>query len=84
MGDAELSALRLSLAVAARSVAISLLPAVFLAWLLTRRRFPGRMLVDAMVHLPLVLPPVVVGYVLLLLLGTRGPIGAWLNREFDV
>jgi molybdate transport system permease protein len=84
LGEAELSALQLSLAVAARSVAISLLPAVFLAWLLTRRRFPGRMLVDAAVHLPLVLPPVVVGYVLLLLLGTRGPIGGWLDRQFDV
>ena len=52
LGEAELAALRLSLAVAGRSVAISLLPAVFLAWLLTRRRFPGRMLVDAAVHLP--------------------------------
>jgi molybdate transport system permease protein len=81
---AELSALQLSLAVAARSVAISLLPAVFLAWLLTRRRFPGRMLVDAMVHLPLVLPPVVVGYLLLLLLGTRGPVGGWLDRQFGI
>jgi molybdate transport system permease protein len=81
---AELSALQLSLAVAARSVAISLLPAVFLAWLLTRRRFPGRMLVDAMVHLPLVLPPVVVGYLLLLLLGTRGPLGGWLDRQFGI
>jgi molybdate transport system permease protein len=84
LGDAELAALRLSLAVAGQSVAISLLPAVFLAWLLTRRRFPGRMLVDAAVHLPLVLPPVVVGYLLLLLLGTRGPIGGWLDRTFDV
>lgn len=84
LGDAELAALRLSLAVAGRSVAISLLPAVFLAWLLTRRRFPGRMLVDAAVHLPLVLPPVVVGYLLLVLLGTRGPVGGWLDRTFGV
>ncbi|HYP79849.1 MAG TPA: molybdate ABC transporter permease subunit [Steroidobacteraceae bacterium] len=84
LGEAELSALQLSLAVAARSVAISLLPAVFFAWLLTRRRFPGRILLDTMVHLPLVLPPVVVGYVLLLLLGTRGPVGGWLDRQFGL
>ena len=84
LGDAEIAALRLSLAVAGRSVLISLLPAVFLAWLLTRRRFPGRMLVDAAVHLPLVLPPVVVGYLLLVLLGTRGPLGGWLDRTFGV
>lgn len=84
LGDAEISALRLSLAVASRSVAMSLLPALFIAWLLTRRRFPGRTLVDAMVHLPLVLPPVVIGYLLLILLGTRGPIGSFLNQQFDV
>ena len=84
LGEAEISALRLSLAVATRSVAISLIPAVFIAWLLTRRRFPGRTLVDAMVHLPLVLPPVVVGYLLLLLLGTRGPIGSILDQQFGI
>jgi molybdate transport system permease protein len=83
-GETELAALGLSLAVALRAVAINLLPAVIIAWLLTRRRFPGRMLLDAFVHLPLVLPPVVVGYLLLLLLGTRGPLGGWLDRYFDV
>ena len=83
-GDMEREALALSLAVALRAVAINLLPAVVIAWLLTRRRFPGRMLLDAFVHLPLVLPPVVVGYLLLLLLGTRGPVGGWLDRTFDI
>ena len=83
-GETEFAALGLSLAVALRAVAINLLPAVIIAWLLTRRRFPGRMLLDAFVHLPLVLPPVVVGYLLLLLLGTRGPVGGWLDRYFDV
>src|SRR5688572_25783698 len=83
-GETELAALGLSLAVAVRAVAINLLPAVIIAWLLTRRRFPGRMLLDAFVHLPLVLPPVVVGYLLLLLLGTRGPVGGWLDRTFDI
>jgi molybdate transport system permease protein len=84
LGETELSALRLSLAVAVRSVSISLLPAVIMAWLLTRRRFPGRTLLDAFVHLPLVLPPVVIGYLLLLLLGTHGPVGGWLDRQFDI
>jgi molybdate transport system permease protein len=54
------------------------------AWLLTRPRFVGRTLLDSVVNLPLVLPPVVVGYVLLLLFGTRGIIGAWLQRIFSV
>jgi molybdate transport system permease protein len=83
-GETELAALGLSLAVALRAVALNLLPAVIIAWLLTRKRFPGRMLLDAFVHLPLVLPPVVVGYLLLLLLGTRGPIGGWLDSAFDI
>lgn len=59
------------------------LPFAFLcAWLLARGRFPGRVLLDALVHLPLVLPPVVVGWVLLLLMGTNGPIGALLEHAF--
>ncbi len=84
LGDTELSALRLSLAVATRSVGFSLLPAIAIAWLLTRRRFPGRTLLDAFVHLPLVLPPVVVGYLLLLLLGARGPIGQLLDDYLGI
>ena len=83
-GEAELSALRLSLIVAGQSVAFSLLPAVAIAWLLTRRRFPGRTLLDAFVHLPLVLPPVVVGYVLLLLFGVHGPLGHLLLQAFGI
>jgi molybdate transport system permease protein len=68
----------LSLKVAFWSVAGSLPPAVAFAYLLARARFPGKVLVDALVHLPLVLPPVVVGFGLLLLLGRNGPIGALL------
>jgi molybdate transport system permease protein len=83
-GAAELEALQLSLAVALRSVAFSLPLAVLIAFALTRARFPGRMLFDAFVHLPLVLPPVAVGYVLLLLLGVRGPIGGWLRGHFGI
>lgn len=84
LGAAELDALRLSLEVACRSVLFSLPLAVLVAWLLTRTRFPGRMLFDAFVHLPLVLPPVAVGYVLLLLFGTRGPFGHWLFVHFGI
>jgi molybdate transport system permease protein len=80
----ESEALRLSLIVATRSVAFSLPPAVMLAFILTRRRFFGRTLLDAFVHLPLVLPPVVVGYLLLTVFGTRGLVGAWLQSHFGV
>ncbi|HET7922548.1 MAG TPA: molybdate ABC transporter permease subunit [Gammaproteobacteria bacterium] len=84
MSAAELDALRLSLSVALRSVLFGLPLAVLVAWLLARRRVAGRLVLDAFVHLPLVLPPVVVGYLLLLLLGTRGPIGGWLHRAFGI
>ncbi|HEX2492604.1 MAG TPA: molybdate ABC transporter permease subunit [Steroidobacter sp.] len=81
---AELDAVRLSLSIALRSVLFSLPLAVAMAWILTRRALRGRILLDAIVHLPLVLPPVVVGYVLLLLFGVQGPIGGWLNERFHV
>src|SRR4029077_15083864 len=76
--------LALSLDVALRSVLFSLPVAIAIAWLLTRRRFAGRTLLDAFVHLPMVLPPVMVGYVLLLLFGVRGPIGHWLDQSFGI
>jgi molybdate transport system permease protein len=80
----EIEALHLSLSVAARSVGFSLPLAVAFAWVLTRRRFLGHTLLDAFVHLPLVLPPVVIGYLLLVLFGTRGPIGSWLQRTAGI
>ena len=67
-----------------RSVGLGLPVAVLLAWLLARTRFPGRAVVDALAHLPMVLPAVVVGWMLLLLFGVRGPIGGWLLAWFDV
>jgi molybdate transport system permease protein len=82
--EPEWQALNLSLSVATRSVLFSLPFAIAIAWLLTRRRFIGRTVFDAFVHLPLVLPPVVVGYLLLLLFGTRGPLGGWLYETFGV
>ncbi|HEU4653269.1 MAG TPA: molybdate ABC transporter permease subunit [Steroidobacteraceae bacterium] len=81
---AELEALRLSLGIALRSVLFSLPVGIAIAWLIARGRGPFRFILDACVHLPLVLPPVVVGYVLLLLFGVRGPVGAWLDERFGV
>jgi molybdate transport system permease protein len=81
---AELAAIRLSLEVALRSVLMSLPPAILIAWILTRARFPGRTLLDAFVHLPLVLPPVAIGFTLLLLFGARGPFGGFLRNHFGV
>lgn len=80
LSAAEIEIVLLSVKVAFWSVAASLPPAIAVAWWLARKHFPGKSLVDAVVHLPLVLPPVVVGYFLLLLLGTRGPIGALLEQ----
>lgn len=65
----------LSLGIALRAVAFALPPAILLGWLLARRRFPGRTILDALLHSPLFLPPVLVGFVLLLLFGAHGPIG---------
>jgi len=80
----EWQAVRLSLSVALRSVAFSLPLAVAVAWLLSRRRFLGRPLLDAVVHLPLVIPPVVVGWGLLILFGVQGPIGRPLHDWFGI
>lgn len=80
----EEQAMVVSLVVAARAVAFALPLALVAAVILARLRFPGRTLVDALVHLPLVLPPVVVGYLLLLLLGIQGPLGGPLDRLFGL
>jgi molybdate transport system permease protein len=80
----EWDALKLSLIVASQSVAFSLPIALLIAWILSRYRFPGRTLLDALVHVPLILPPVLVGYLLLLLFGVRGVFGKWLYQHFEV
>jgi molybdate transport system permease protein len=84
LSPAEWSALRVSLIVALYSVVFSLPVAIAVAWLLARGRFWGRGVVDALVHVPLVLPPVVVGYFLLILFGVRGPFGSFLYETFGV
>jgi molybdate transport system permease protein len=80
----ELEALRLSLKVGFWNLVISLPLAVAVAWLLARRDFWGKELLNGLVHLSLILPPVVTGYILLILLGRRGPLGALLEDWFGI
>ena len=80
----EIEALLLSLRVALWAVAVSLPFGIAAAWLLARRDFPGKTLVDGILHLPLVVPPVAVGYLLLIGFGRRGPVGGWLYETFGV
>ena len=78
LSQLEIEALSLSLKVSSWAVACILLPGIAIAWLLARRDFPGKALLDGFVHLPLVLPPVAIGYVLLVMFGRNGPLGALL------
>jgi molybdate transport system permease protein len=80
----ELTAVRLSAKVALCATALCLPLGVAVSWLLARRRFPGKVLLDVFVQLPMVLPPVVPGYLLLVALGTQGVIGAWLLEELGI
>jgi molybdate transport system permease protein len=80
----EFAAVRTSLVVGARATLFALPLAVACAYALARGRFFGRTALDAISHAPLVLPPVVVGYGLLLLLGVQGPVGGWLDQTFGV
>ncbi len=80
----EWQAIRLSLQVAFLSVSVSLPLGILFAWVLARQRFPGKTLLDGIIHLPLVLPPVVVGYALLVLFGRNGALGAPLHDWFGV
>ena len=84
MSPAEIEALRLSVRIAAWSTAISLPLAAVAAYVLARYRFWGKEVLNALLHMPLVLPPVVTGYLLLVLLGRRGLVGAWLEETFGL
>ena len=83
-GAHEFQIIALSLRVALVSMACSLPLAILVAYALARYDFPGKMLADAIVHLPLVLPPVVVGFALLVLFGRHGPIGSVLDQWFGI
>ncbi|MCB2148359.1 MAG: molybdate ABC transporter permease subunit [Deltaproteobacteria bacterium] len=80
----EIEALRLSLWVSGWAVAASLPLGILTAWILARLRFPGKNLLDGLIHLPLVLPPVVTGYLLLVMLGRNGTIGAPLHKYLGI
>ena len=80
----EIEALFLSIKVAVTAVLFSLPFGIGVAWLLARREFPGKILLDGLIHLPLIVPPVVVGYLLLVALGRRGVVGAWLFDVFGI
>ncbi len=80
----EWTAVRLSLVVATTAMLASLPLGIATGWLLARGRFFGKSLLDAAVHLPLILPPVVTGYLLLIGFGRRGPIGQWLEDWFGI
>lgn len=79
---AELAILALSLKVALFCVVLILIPAIAAAWLLARKSFVGKSLLDSMIHLPLVLPPVVPGYLLLIVFGSQGFAGRFLQEYF--
>jgi molybdate transport system permease protein len=80
----EIDAIQLSLWVASVGVAASIPFGLLAAYALARWRFPGKTLLDALVHLPLVLPPVVTGYLLLVVMGRRGVIGSFLDQHFGI
>ncbi|MDE1222502.1 molybdate ABC transporter permease subunit [Vibrio aestuarianus] len=84
LSEYEWLALQLSLKVALYSVVWLLPLGLLLAWILARKQFWGRSTLDSLVHLPLVLPPVVIGYLLLMSMGKQGVIGQWLDKWFGI
>src|ERR1700719_4210200 len=82
--SAEWTAVELSLRIALVATAWALPFGIAIGWLLARKRFWGKTVLDGLVHLPLVLPPVVTGYLLLISFGRRGPIGAFLFDTFGI
>ncbi len=84
MTPLEKEALILSLYVSGWAILVSFPFGVIIAWILARKSFPGKFILDGFVHLPLVLPPVVMGYILLVSLGRKGLVGAWLYEYFGI
>ncbi|MCI1676914.1 MAG: molybdate ABC transporter permease subunit [Ewingella americana] len=82
LSEYEWQAVLLSLKVSSLAVVCSLPLGILMAWVLVRCRFPGKSLLDSIIHLPLVLPPVVIGYLLLVVMGRRGVVGEWLYNWF--
>ena len=84
MTELEYQALILSLKVGAYAVVWLIPLGIALAWLLSRKQFIGKSILDSLIHLPLVLPPVVIGYLLLISLGRQGILGSWLYEHFGL
>jgi molybdate transport system permease protein len=84
LNEAEATVVILSAQVASVAILFGLVPGFAVAWLLARGRFRGKSLLQALITLPLVLPPVVTGYGLLLLFGTKGPLGSFLENSFGI
>lgn len=80
----EWQVVEFSVRVAALSTLLIVPPSLAVAWLLARRRWPGKAIVETLVALPLVMPPVATGLILLRILGRRGPVGGWLHHTFDL
>ncbi len=83
LSTTELDAINLSVKVALTAMTVSLPFAICIAWLLARKQFYGKSILNGLVHLPLVLPPVVIGYLLLISMGRNGAIGKYLLKWFD-
>lgn len=83
LSNTEVDAIYLSLKVAFTAVFVSLPFAIFIAWLLARKSFYGKSLLNSLIHLPLVLPPVVIGYLLLVGMGRNGVVGKYLLKYMD-
>jgi molybdate transport system permease protein len=84
LSPAEWTAVELSLRVSIVATAFALPFGIAIGWLLARKKFWGKTVLDGLVHLPLVLPPVVTGYLLLISFGRRGPIGEFLYDDFGI
>ncbi|MBD1572519.1 molybdate ABC transporter permease subunit [Vibrio sp. S17_S38] len=82
--DYEIQALLLSLKVSSTAVLFLLPVGIFFSWLLVKKEFYGKRLLDSLIHLPLVLPPVVIGYLLLITMGKQGVVGQWLYSVFGL
>lgn len=84
LSHAEVEALTLSVKVATFCTILICIPAIAVAWLLAKKTFFGKSLLDGLVHIPLILPPVVPGFLLLILLGNQGLVGKWLHETFGI
>ncbi len=84
LNDIEREALSLSLRVALTATAFGLPFAIGAAWLLAKKSFPGKIIFDGLIHLPMIIPPVVVGYLLLIVFGRNGAIGQWLFETLNI